>query len=617
LDGFFEEKETIMRKLKFLFLGTLVLALGVVGTAQAQGDPPGCNTNTINLSLSRTPSKGQHGDTIEFTVICTVPFLGTVTQVCRVEDIKIRFWPPFDPPTGNEENPCSAASEPVVLVDGLDLDPGESVDFNSLDDANLAYIIDHADEDVNGLIRAWACARGNSQLPDPEPAQDQRSTNIQVFHPDINIEKDPNRSNICEGADTLVSWTYTVTNPGDVNLHEVVVTDDECDPVNYVSGDDGDDGILEPDETWIYECNDIISSEVTNTATVTANDVELDSLVVDSNDATVLSEAPTCDDIVGDTEPECDSTGNVLTVLASGGQPPYGYSWTSSDDVNWPITGGADTNQITYDAGPPGSNTVIRVDINDAFDCNAACEIELDCPELPGDTFCTFTQGFWGNAGGKYDGNDTQALLDEYFDLGPGSLTIGDGNNSVTLWDANCVIERLPAGGKPRCLPSSLGEVDDDCETTIPKLPLKKGARYSNVLMGQVIALTLNMWLDGNLGGLVLPEGYFCVQPEEEGACAGRWMIPQAILDAGVVTVEDLLDLANEELDDCDSGVNISDIYNAVTTINEAFDECGTIIDCPETETECDDGCDNDFDTLFDCDDDDCCGVDPCPICNG
>ncbi|MHC4529931.1 MAG: DUF7507 domain-containing protein, partial [Planctomycetota bacterium] len=521
-------------------------------------------------------------------------------------------------------------------VDGLDLDPGESVDFNSLDDANLAYIIDHADEDVNGLIRFWACARGESQLPDPEPAQDQRSTNVRVFHPDIKIEKDPNRSNICEGADTLVSWTYTVTNPGDVNLHEVVVTDDECDPVNYVSGDDGDE-ILELDETWFYECNDIISGEVTNTATVTANDVELDSFVEDSNDATVLAEAPTCDDIVGDTEPECDSTGNVLTVLVSGGTPPYGYSWTSSDDVNWPITGPADTNQITYDAGPVGSNTVICVDINDAQDCNDRCciELDLDCPELPGDTFCTFTQGFWGNAGGTYDGNDTQALLDEYFDLGPGSLTIGDGNNSVTLYDADCVLDRLPAGGPPRCL-DGLGHVDDDCGSSASddledwlksggkgkgkgkgKGSEKSGARYNNVLMGQVIALTLNMWLDGGLGGLVLPEGYFCVQPEEEGACAGRWMIPQAILDAGVVTVEDLLDLANEELDDCDSGVNISDIYNAVTTINEAFDECGTIIDCPETETDCNDGCDNDFDTLFDCDDDDCCGVDPCPICNG
>ncbi|MHC4060112.1 MAG: DUF7507 domain-containing protein [Planctomycetota bacterium] len=605
-----------MRKLKCLFLGILVVGLAVAGTARAE-TPTGCNTNTINLSLSRTPSKGLHDDVIEFEVTVLVPFLTSSDPCsCQVQDITIRFWPPYDPPS-DTDNPCDDVSaEPIVLATGLTLDPGEVVDFNSADDANLSYIIAHADEDVNGLIRAWACAIGQSQLGTPEQAKDERATNVQVYHPDINIEKDPNRSNICEGADTLVSWIYTVTNPGDVNLEDVVVTDDECDPVNYVSGDTGDDGILEPGETWIYECNDVISGELTNTATVTANDVELGSTVEDSNDATVLSEAPTCDDIIGDTTPDCDSNDNVLSVLASGGTPPYGYSWTSSDDVNWPITSGADTNQITYDAGPPGTSATFCVDINDAQDCNVQCCIEIDCGAPPGDTFCTFTQGFWGNAGGKYDGNDTQALLEEYF-AEMTSLTIGDGNNSVTLWDANCVLERLPAGGKPRCLPSSLGQVNDDCETTIPKLPLKgsnkKGARYSNVLMGQVIALTLNMWLDGGLGGLELPEGYFCVQPEEEGACAGQWMIPQAILDAGVVTVQDLLDLANEELDDCDTGLSISDIYNAVTTINEAFDECGTIIDCPETETDCDDGCDNDFDTYIDCLDSDC-AADPCCV---
>lgn len=49
-----------------------------------------------------------------------------------------------------------------------------------------------------------------------------------------------------------VAWTYEVTNPGDTDIHNVSVTDDQGVTPSYVSGDDGD-GILQPGETWVYE----------------------------------------------------------------------------------------------------------------------------------------------------------------------------------------------------------------------------------------------------------------------------------------------------------------------------------------------------------------------------
>jgi len=51
-----------------------------------------------------------------------------------------------------------------------------------------------------------------------------------------------------------VTWTYYVKNTGNVDLTDIVVTDDQpgVTPV-YVSGDDNLDGILNPGETWVYE----------------------------------------------------------------------------------------------------------------------------------------------------------------------------------------------------------------------------------------------------------------------------------------------------------------------------------------------------------------------------
>ena len=259
-------------------------------------------------------------------------------------------------------------------------------------------------------------------------------------------------------------------------------------------------------------------------------------------------------------------------------------------------------NDVTWceEPGSPPADTICDQDERD--------EVTVT---LRGDTFCSFTQGFWGNAGGMKWGYTTTELINMALD--GGMITIGVGNRSITFNSASCIIGRLPAGGPAKAIPSKSGGWNCGNLSSFPNNMRHKDGRFKNVLIGQVVALSLNVALDtsafndyGELEDFEL-SAEFCVQPEEEGACPTKWTIPGAVLTAlgDDNTVADLLALANQVLGGSHPEL-LGPITDAVTAVNEAFDECGQYIACPETETICDDNCDNDFDGLFDGDDPDC-----------
>ena len=71
-----------------------------------------------------------------------------------------------------------------------------------------------------------------------------------------------------------VTWTYTVTNPGNVAIADVAVDDDQA-GVNpaFVGGDDDSDGLLDPSETWTFEATGTATAgQYENTGTATGTD---------------------------------------------------------------------------------------------------------------------------------------------------------------------------------------------------------------------------------------------------------------------------------------------------------------------------------------------------------
>ena len=104
-------------------------------------------------------------------------------------------------------------------------------------------------------------------------ASDTDSATVDVLDPKVAIDKVANPKSATPG-DT-VTYTYTVTNPGNQPLSDVVVVDDKCSPVAYVSGDTDNDAKLDTTETWTYTCSVVVGTSagaLTNVATVTAKD---------------------------------------------------------------------------------------------------------------------------------------------------------------------------------------------------------------------------------------------------------------------------------------------------------------------------------------------------------
>ena len=107
--------------------------------------------------------------------------------------------------------------------------------------------------------------------------------------PAIHVVKSANPTGLPAGGGS-VTYTYTVTNAGNVPLTSVSVSDNKCSPVTYVSGDANANNLLDLTESWTYSCTTTITATTTNTATATGH--YGDATVTDQAQATVTVTIP-------------------------------------------------------------------------------------------------------------------------------------------------------------------------------------------------------------------------------------------------------------------------------------------------------------------------------------
>ena len=147
-----------------------------------------------------------------------------------------------------------------------------------------------------------------------------------VHTPAIHVEKTPSTDTLPDGGGD-VTYTYVVTNTGDVPLSDVTVSDNKCDPVTFADGDTNDDGVLDLDESWSFTCTSTLTDTTTNTATATGD--YGDTTVTDTDDATVTILPPQDAPSVS-----IDKTADPTTLPEGGGNVTYTYVVTNTGNVS-------------------------------------------------------------------------------------------------------------------------------------------------------------------------------------------------------------------------------------------------------------------------------------------
>ncbi|TXD69047.1 DUF7507 domain-containing protein, partial [Aequorivita lipolytica] len=118
--------------------------------------------------------------------------------------------------------------------------------------------------------------------------EDDPTVIILCQNPDIAIVKtgilNDENQNGCTDVDETISYTFTVTNEGNLSLSNITVTDPLILTISGPTGDTDGDGELDVTEIWVY----------TGTYTITQDDIDTGSV---TNQATAVGTPPTGDDV--------------------------------------------------------------------------------------------------------------------------------------------------------------------------------------------------------------------------------------------------------------------------------------------------------------------------------
>jgi hypothetical protein len=283
---------------------------------------------------------------MDFSVNVSVAAGDPGSANCNVISTLLRVWLP----DSNGTTATCASQLPFTFSTCIPFlqAGGAASSFNVANTPSLRYTVRHIDEINNPLfnpaiatsfpkiVKAKACACGTSQTTFTNPATNEREITAPVLHPAIQVVKSANVTSLCEGVSTAVTYSYAVTNPGDVDLENITVTDDHCGPVNPVlngvfnSGDVNQNNRLDragpTGETWHFTCSTNISTTTTNIATANGTDFILQIPVSDTDTITIpANPKPVCS--INPTS-SCDPAASITAQGNTCG--PYTCTWTKN-----------------------------------------------------------------------------------------------------------------------------------------------------------------------------------------------------------------------------------------------------------------------------------------------
>ncbi|MFA6524332.1 MAG: ice-binding family protein [Candidatus Paceibacterota bacterium] len=157
------------------------------------------------------------------------------------------------------------------------------------------------------------------------PASGRTRFIAQLPPPLINVTKIPNPLALPLGPGS-VTYNYIATNIGEIAMSDVWVRDDKCSSVQFISGDDNNNSLLDINEGWKYSCTKTVSETETNT--VTAHGATTNGEVWDTANATVVVGIPVIPPLI-----HLVKKPNISLLPAGGGAVTYNYTVTNPGTV--------------------------------------------------------------------------------------------------------------------------------------------------------------------------------------------------------------------------------------------------------------------------------------------
>ena len=238
---------------------------------------PGDCLNTLTCN-ARTGSKCSRDYTID--VIPKIPGIAIQKSANRasatVGDVITYVYNVTNDGSINLTGIVASDSRGLVLT--LDNSPENSDGYLNLTDIwNYTAVYTVTEEDLCDNITNTASVQANPLCPGGAYITDNsEQINVTTYYDaNLAINKTADKSSVTVG-DTI-TYTYNVTNEGNVNLCNIDIQDDLVPTVTYVSGDTSGEGCLNLTETWKFTGSYLVTQsdicdDISNTATVTADD---------------------------------------------------------------------------------------------------------------------------------------------------------------------------------------------------------------------------------------------------------------------------------------------------------------------------------------------------------
>lgn len=326
-----------------------------------------------------------------------------------------------------------------------------------------------------------------------------------------------------------------------------------------------------------------------------------------------INALPPCTITRTDVTPSTTQNPNQSTVGAtatfSGPAGSYTYVWSFVNNTSGATFVGSNTSQtLSVKTGKTGSYTLTLTVTSTATGCVSAPSCTYAVNVAPIGPSITYTQGFYGNSGGKTCNTKySYQVMNDALTAAGGMIRFGNptDSRSFTLVQADVsktassnIYKMLPGGTTPNALKFA-SSFDATATTAIfanlktyPALPMSSTGSINNILLAQTMALRFNIYYSNSVGkaiaGLKLT-GNVLTFAKPTTSCGSTYQttgtiqtIPCSVYNYlvlnGGATISNLLDLANKVLGGVVSTITPSDMTAAVDAINKGFDGGAQII---------------------------------------